>query len=91
MGKYSSENTPREVMDLLAKNVRTIRKERKLTQKELSVKSGVAYATLVKFENSGIISLESFLKLCQALKRLNEFESVLIPHDLGSKEALFDV
>lgn len=77
-------------MGLISRNIKAIRKDHKLTQKALSEKSGVAYATLVKFENKGIISLESLLKICNALERLEEFESILIPEDLRQKEALFD-
>lgn len=88
--KYGINKTPKEVMILIAQNIRAIRKDQKLTQKMLSEKSGVAYATLVKFENTGIISFESLLKICNSLDRLNEFESILIPEDLTRKEALFD-
>ena len=88
--KYGINKTPKEVMILMSQNIRAIRKDHKLTQKMLSEKSGVAYATLVKFENTGIISLESLLKICNALGRLKEFESILIPEDLRRREALFD-
>ena len=77
-------------MVLISQNIRTVRKDNKLTQKKLSEKSGVAYATLDKYENTGIISLESLLKICNALDRLKEFESILIPEDLRRKESLFD-
>ena len=88
--KYGINKTPKEVMVLIARNIRAIRKDQKLTQKMLSEKSGVAYATLVKFEKTGVISFESLLKVCNALDRLKEFESILIPEDLIRKEALFD-
>lgn len=91
MAKYGIHQTPKEVMAMLSQNIRAIRKEKKLTQKELSKRSGVAYATLVKFENNGIISLESLLKLCLTLGRLEEFQSILKPGDLSRKEALFDI
>lgn len=77
-------------MELISRKVKAIRKDQKLTQKMLSEKSGVAYATLVKFENTGVISLESLLKICNALGRLNEFESILTPTNLSRREALFD-
>ncbi len=91
MAKYGIHYTPKEILGVLSQNIKAIRKEKKLTQKELSERSGVAYATLVKFENSGIISLESLLKLCLSLGRLEEFQSILKPSDLGRKEALFDI
>ena len=45
-----------------------------LTQEGLSVRAGVALPTLRKFEQKGLISLESFLKLLQVL---NILESVV--------------
>ncbi|MBL4658140.1 MAG: hypothetical protein JKX73_09085 [Flavobacteriales bacterium] len=58
---------------------------------ELSRKSGVAYGTIKKFETTGIISLESLLKLCNALGRLGEFETILQTDNNRHKEHLFDI
>ncbi len=90
MGAYGDQNTPKEVMLLLAKNIVVLRKQKKMTQQELSLRSGVAYASVRKFEKTGIISLESLLKICQTLNRLKEFETILIPDDLERKMKLFD-
>ena len=91
MNKYGIHKTPKEVMVLIANNIRAIRKDKKLTQKELSVKSGVSLSTLKKFEKTGIIALESLLKLSNALNRLQEFESILQVNDLEDKNMLFDI
>jgi len=91
MSKYGINNTPKEVMQLFATNTRILRKQQKLTQKDLSDKSGVAYASIKKFESTGIISLESFLKLCNALDRLGELETILQTSDFENKSKLFDV
>lgn len=77
-------------MLLLAKNSVAIRKQEKMTQKDLSERSGVAYASIRKFESTGVISLESFLKVCDTLKRLTDFESILLPCDMKRKKDLFD-
>ncbi len=61
-----------------------------MSQKELSERSGVAYASIRKFESTGIISLESLLKICESLKRLTDFESILLQSDLKRKKNLFD-
>jgi transcriptional regulator with XRE-family HTH domain len=90
MGAYGDENSPKEVMLLLSKNILALRKQEKMSQRELSERSGVAYASIRKFESTGIISLESFLKICEALKRLKEFESILLPNDMEQKKKLFD-
>jgi transcriptional regulator with XRE-family HTH domain len=90
MGEYGDQNTPKEVMILLSKNIVALRKQKKMSQKELSERSGVAYASVRKFETTGIISLESLLKICEALSRLEEFESILLPDDMERMKKLFD-
>jgi len=90
MGEYGDQKSPKEVMILLSKNIITLRKQEKMTQKELSDRSGVAYASIRKFETTGIISLESLLKICDILNRLTEFESILLPSDLKRKKDLFN-
>ena len=48
-----------------------------LTQEGLAERSGVPLATLRKFEQKGIISLESFLKLLLVIGGLEEVVSIL--------------
>ncbi len=90
MGAYGDQNSPREIMILLSKRIIALRKQMKMTQKELSERSGVAYASIRKFESTGIISFESFLKICDALNRLNEFESILQIDDMKRRRGLFN-
>jgi transcriptional regulator with XRE-family HTH domain len=90
MGAYGDQKTPKEVMILLSQNVKTLRKQEKMSQMELSDRSGVAYASIRKFESTGIISLESLLKICETLRRLTDFETILQPNDLERKRSLFD-
>ncbi|MFB1040818.1 MAG: helix-turn-helix transcriptional regulator [Polaribacter sp.] len=90
MGKYGDDKSPKEIMLLLSKNVIVLRKQEKMSQKELSERSGVAYASIRKFESTGIISLESLLKICETLKRLTGFESILQQNDIKRKKDLFN-
>lgn len=90
MGKYGDQKSPKEIMTLLSKNIIVLRKQEKVSQKELSERSGVAYASIRKFESTGIISLESLLKICDALRRLTDFESILLPSDMKRKKDLFN-
>jgi transcriptional regulator with XRE-family HTH domain len=90
MGEYGDQNSPKEIMILLSKNIKALRKQEKMSQQELSERSGVAYASIRKFESKGIISLESLLKICEALKRLTDFESILLPNDMKRKKDLFN-
>ena len=90
MGKYGDDKSPKEIMLLLSKNVIVLRKQEKMSQKELSERSGVAYASIRKFESTGIISLESLLKICEVLKRLTDFESILHQNEIKRKKDLFN-
>lgn len=90
MGEYGDQKSPKEIMILLSKNIIALRKQEKMSQKELSERSGVAYASIRKFESTGIISLEPLLKICEALKRLTDFESILLPSDIKRKKDLFN-
>jgi len=66
-----SLNTPGEARKQLAEHFRQLRKSRRLTQQELAKRSGVALATLRKFERTGLIALQSFLKLAFVLNKLD--------------------
>ena len=90
MGEYGNQKSPKEIMILLSKDIIALRKQEKMSQRELSERSGVAYASIRKFESTGIISLEPLLKICEALKHLTDFESILLPNDMKRKKDLFN-
>ena len=90
MRAYGDQKSPKEIMILLSKNIIALRKQEKMSQRELSERSGVAYASIRKFESTGIISLEPLLKICEALKRLTDFETILHPDDMKRKKDLFN-
>lgn len=90
MGKYSVEKTPAEWLVELSERHRSARKKVGLSQVELAERSGVSLGTLKRFETTGKISLESFLKLLLVLGRINEMEQLLFPlEDLTEIEKLF--
>ena len=62
-----------------AENVRTLRLERGLTQEGLAERSGVSLASLRKFEQKGLISLESFFKLAMVLGCLESLVDAVKP------------
>lgn len=59
--------TPKEIQMKIAKNIRAIRKRRKISQKSLSEKSGVSLGSVKRFETSGEISLHALIKIAIAL------------------------
>ncbi len=63
----------------IAENIRERRLFMGLTQEGLAERSGVALATLRKFEQKGNISLESFLKLVWIVGGLEELIQSLKP------------
>ena len=79
--------TSKKAQIKVAENIRALRLEKGLTQKGLSERSGVSLSTLRKFEQTGVISMESFFKLAMTLGCLekviqatesneNEFSSI---------------
>ncbi len=81
MSKYSINKLPAEVLNSTAAKFRKIRKKAGLSQVEFAERSGVSLGSIKRFESSGKISLESFLKLLHILGRLDEFDGILMPGD----------
>ncbi len=52
------------------------RKESKLTQRELSKRSGVSYGSIRRFESSGDISLNALLKISGVIGCLEDFNEL---------------
>ena len=78
--------TPQETLKKIAQKAKSKRLSLNLSQKTLSEKSEVSYGVLKKFEQTGLISLESLLKLACALGSLEEFEHVF--EEIKPQEAL---
>ena len=64
--------TPAKAQKKLAEQARARRLQMELTQEGLAERSGVALPTLRKFERTGVLSLESFLKLHMVLGGLED-------------------
>ncbi|WP_316846021.1 helix-turn-helix transcriptional regulator [Pedobacter psychrodurus] len=71
--------SPSKAQDKIAKNIRAKRLSIGFTQEGLAERSGVPLATLRKFEQKSLISLESFLKLLMVIGGLEEMIEVLKP------------
>lgn len=90
MGKYSINKLPSDLLKMTAQNVAGLRKEKNWTQQELAHRSGVSYGSIKRFERFGKISYESLLKISEALDRLSDFETLLLPKDNKRLENLFN-
>lgn len=75
--------TAEEIDKKLAERVRMLRKRRKISQEELSRKSGVNYGSIKRFESSGMISLLSLTKIATALGCTDEIRGLFseIPYN----------
>ena len=71
--------SPEQIAAQLADRVRARRLERTWSREELGKRSGVAPATLRKFEDTGRISLDRLLRLLAALDALDQVERLLAP------------
>lgn len=90
MGRFSVNKLPSDILSLTAQNVAALRKEFSYTQLDLAKKSGVSYGSIKRFERSGQISFESLLKIAEALERINDFESLLLPKGDQRIKELFE-
>ncbi len=81
--------TPGSVAKELAVRLKKHRSLAGLTQVQLAKQSGVSYASLKRFETTGLISLESLLKIIAVLGRLDDFDLVLSLPKEGGLDALF--
>lgn len=79
MNKYSVDRLPAEVLGSTAAKLRELRKKSALSQAEFAERSGVSLGSIKRFESTGKISLESFLRLLHILGRLEEFDRILMP------------
>lgn len=70
------QKTWKEINNEIADRLVKLRKRKKITQKELAVKSGVSLGSLKRFEQSGEISLQSLTKLAIALDVEGGLESL---------------
>lgn len=83
-----SFKTPEETSKDLSKKVKDLRLLKKWKRSTLAQRSGVTASSLRRFEQTGKISLNHFLKLMNALGRLDETESLL---NLPTSQSLKDL
>jgi transcriptional regulator with XRE-family HTH domain len=75
MNNYVWE-TSDEINMAVAENVRSLRKRRGISQKELSRISGVSYGSVKRFETTGNISFLSLTKIAFALDAVDGIKAL---------------
>lgn len=68
--------TAAEVQDEIALSARACRLAKNITQEDLAEQSGVAIATLRRFENGGTVNLATLLAIAEALGTLDAFSDL---------------
>ena len=76
--------TPDETARSLAERIRADRLRMAWKQQTLAERSGVSLPTVRRYERTGRTSVENLLKLCHALGRLDEFDTLLTPRPASS-------
>jgi transcriptional regulator with XRE-family HTH domain len=66
--------TRQSITNNLVEKEKNRRKQLNLSRKALSVKSGVTYSSIRRFETTGEISLSSLMKIAEALGALEDFD-----------------
>lgn len=76
ISEFVDVETLQTVLENLVKRVKKRRKESGFSQRELSSRSGVSFASIRRFESGGEISFASLLKIGQALNCLEDFNKL---------------
>ena len=81
---------PYDVSIKIAEKAKAARKYMKLTQQQLSDKSGVSLGSLKRFERTGEIFLSSLLKIALVLDSLKKFERLFDKPEYTSIEEILN-
>ena len=87
----TSLTTTSKAQELLRQRVKAMRLRQGLTQAGLAARAGVSLPTLRKFEQKGLISLESFLKIAMVLGVLEDVVDALKPSADKGFDSIDDV
>lgn len=91
MNPYTLVPQPSDIQILIAKNFKKLRKELGYSQVEMAERAGISLGSLKRFEQKGLISLDSLLRLAHLADRLSDFKTLFAPpkDDMKRIEKLF--
>lgn len=81
---------PNEIAKDIAIKEKEKRKKRKMTQVELSARSGVSLASVKRFEQTGEISFVSLIKIASVLDEIENFEKLFSQTEYQSIQEVID-
>lgn len=79
-----------EIMLKIASNVENRRKQYRLTQRQLAQQAGVTYSSYRRFEQTGQISLDSFVKIARVLDCEKELLELFTKRHYNSIQEVLD-
>lgn len=82
--------TPSERAQQIATREKTKRKLQKITQKELSERTGISLGSIKRFEQTGEISFVSLLKIADVLNETDGFDELFTTHIYQSIQEVID-
>lgn len=82
--------TPETLSRQIAQRERQRRRERHLTQAEMTERSGVSLGSLKRFEQTGQISLDSLLRLAAVLGCSSDFDDLFKQPEYTSIQEVID-
>ena len=89
MNPFTIDKTPQDVLVELARKTRRLRKEKKLSQQEIATKANVSLGSYKRFERTGQVALDSFIRIAFILGRLDDFDALLKVEAQKPSEKLF--
>lgn len=90
MNNFDFFKSPSDVNKDIARRVQERRKEKKITQVQLSERSDVSLGSLKRFERTGEISLSSLVKIAFALGYENDFDELFSKKGYSSIQEVID-
>ena len=90
MNNFEFLKSPNDINMELAKRVSVRRKEKHITQEQLSVKADVSYGSIKRFERTGEISLSSLIKIAFAFGLENDFDLLFSKKGYASIQEVID-
>ena len=80
-----------DIKKRLSQRIRTRRREARISQAEIAVRSGVSLGSIKRFENSGAISLTSLLRIAVVLGYETDFDRLFERKNYQSLDEIINV
>ena len=90
MLKFGITRNPTDVLQEVAERFQKLRKQHNYSQQQMAERSGVSLGSIKRFERTGLISLDSLVKLAHVLDALEQFDILFqVKEDFSYIEKLF--